>query len=134
MKWFKVLILSFGFIAPDIAAKSFQELNECKDELKTNLGTMHMDCLGFEVFSEKLFDSDLSFESAVAQLKIIKNGPRETDISTDDRVLISFYSIHGIEGIKSFFLLNDSIVLFFDDGIQLYFFQGKNWKVLTLSN
>ena len=85
-------------------------------------------------FGYNAYDSDLSFESAVAQLKIIKNGPRDTDISTEDRVLISFYSIHGIEGIKSFFLLNDSIVLFFDNGIQLYFFQGKTWKVLTLSN
>ena len=134
MKWFKVLTLSFGLIAPDIAAKNFQELNECKDELKTNLGTMHMDCVGFEVFSEKLLDSDLGFESAVAQLKIIKNGPRDTDISTEDRLLISFYSIYGIEGIKSFYLLNDSIVLLFDGGIQLYFFEEKNWKVLTLSN
>ncbi|MEM5551590.1 hypothetical protein WNY63_12700 [Pseudoalteromonas neustonica] len=133
MKWFKILTLSFGLISPAIAAKSFQELNECKKEWKINLGIMHLDCLGVKGFSEKIFYSDLSFESAIEQLKIIKNGSRNKNISTEDRLLISFYSIHGIEGIKSFFLLNDIIVLIFDGGIQLYFIQGKNWKALTLS-
>lgn len=114
-------------------SNTLKELNHCEQERNTGVSTVYLNCSGVEVFSEQWLDSKLDIASALTHLREIKARPRGKEVPTKDSLLVSFQSIHGIEGIQTFVATESSITVIFNSGIQIYQPKQRGWLELTIS-
>ena len=110
-----------------------KEINNCNEVSSTGLSKLYRNCSGTKVFGESKLVSELSIEKALTHLQAIKSRPRDKEELYKDELLNSFQSIHGLFGIEEFFSANNSIVLIFENGVQLYYPYKKKWKLVEFS-
>jgi hypothetical protein len=133
LRSFILLIIFIISANLQVNANELKKLNGCDEASDTGLSTIFRKCSGVKVFAQRGLVSDLSIEAALSQLAIIKSRSRKEEVIFADDLLISFQSIHGLSGIDAFFSANDSIVLLFEGGVQVYFPEKGKWRVVELA-